>query len=188
MSRPLFQLTGIIIYELRMQWRRRGLPVLMAGLAIMLLLGTILLKPMIDRAYFCSDPQSEMCSDAFRLTTTSFIWQAAILLLILALPIVVAETIPLDRHTGVRELLDSLPLSREVYLAGKVLSIWIGLLIGMAGVALLDGWLGRSWHGPARLAIYLQLWTFGLAPLALFISGVSVLLAAGQPLKATGNR
>jgi hypothetical protein len=183
MNRPLFQLAGIIVYELRMQWRRRSLPVLMAGLAIMLLLGTILLKPMIDRAYFCSDPQSAMCSDAFRLTATSFIWQAAILLLTLALPIVVAEVIPVDRHINMRELLDSLPLSREVYLAGKGLSIWAGLLIGMAGVALLDGWLGRSRHGPTSPVNYLHLWAFGLAPLALFISGASVLLAAGQPTR-----
>jgi hypothetical protein len=101
-------------------------------------------------------------------------------LLILLLPLVAAEAIPQDRHYGVRDLLDSLALGRGIYLAGKVLSVWAAVLIGLVAVAILEGWGGLLIFGPFRLDLYLLQWGVGLIPTGLFAAGMGTLLAAGQ--------
>ena len=54
----------------------------------------------------------------------------------IALTLFLAETIPLDRQFKVRELIDALPISRAMYLGGKVLGVWAGLaLIVLVGGA-----------------------------------------------------
>jgi MFS family permease len=181
MSRPLFQLMGIIIYEMRMQWRRRNVSVLLAGMAALLIFSTVLLGPILSYTYGYMGPESEQ--PRVLLSVASGTWLAAILLVALAVPLVVADTIPLDQQTGARELLDSLPLNWAVYLTGKLLSVWISLSLGMVGVALLDGLIGRPFHGPERPENYLILWTVGVAPMVLFVAGLSVLLAVGQPTR-----
>ncbi len=174
------QLIAMIRYELKMQWRRRELPMFMVTLVLGLLLTalgvqSLSLEMMTDL---------DITLDASRMQSTVSVmygWTVVLLLLILAVPLIVAETIPKDRQVGVRELLDSLPLSLAVYLTGKLLSVWTGMLVGLTGVAVLYGLEGWLIHGPYELGMYLVLWMVGIAPLALFTSGMSTLLPAGQP-------
>jgi hypothetical protein len=105
--------------------------------------------------------------------------------LLVALMPMLAETIPLDKQVKVRELLDTVPLPRAVYLGGKVLAVWIGLLIGLAlvgGVFVLF----CSWrYGSFDLALYTRLWIALVFPNALIAAGFSILLNALMPSRRT---
>jgi len=179
------QLIAMIRYELNMQWRRREIPMFMLTLVLGLLLTALGVQALgremaaeLELAGVAFSP------DVARMRATvsmMYGWPTVILLLIVAVPPIVAETIPKDRQCGVRELVDSLPLSPGVYLLGKLLSAWISILVGLAGVAVLYGLEGWLIHGPYEMGMYLVLWVVGVAPLALFTSGMSVLLPAGQP-------
>jgi len=46
------------------------------------------------------------------------------ILIVLLLPLMVAEIIPLDRQYRVREVIDATPISESLYVAGKLLSVW----------------------------------------------------------------
>jgi hypothetical protein len=99
----------------------------------------------------------------------------------LMVPPLVADTIPKDRQLGVSELLDSLPLSLGVYLAGKLFSLWLNLLLSLGLAALLTGLAWRFLVGPFNLSLFFDLWGVGAAGLLLINAGTSLLLAAGQP-------
>jgi hypothetical protein len=178
MRRWLALLAGIAGYELRLQWRRRGLLVLSVGLVALLLLTTVLFRQLASRyqGYAGDAPRPRLSQ-----STMSGTWLAASLIVTLFLPILAAETLPLDRQHGVRELLDSLPVSPTVHLAGRVLGLWAGVLGSLAAAALVDVVAGRPWHGPLDLGRYAALWVGSLAPAALFLSAASLLLAAPLP-------
>ena len=93
----------------------------------------------------------------------------------------VADTIPLDRQYGVRDTLDSLPLSQGVYILGKLLGTWAAVLVGMLVIMVLTaiGWwfLGGAYDVMA----YIQMWVVGVAWIAILNSGIGVLVSAGQP-------
>ena len=108
-------------------------------------------------------------------------WPVLALLLMLGMPSIVADAVPRDRQLMVRELIDSTGLGPGLYLAGKLLAVWASVLAGLASVALLFGVAAWCIHGPFDLDVYLVMWAVGVAPLALFTSGMSTLLAAGQP-------
>ena len=91
---------------------------------------------------------------------------------------VVAETIPKDRQLGLGDLLDTLPLTPGIYLVGKVLSVYAGLLGILMGAMVAIGAVWWWVLGPFELGLYLQIWIVGAAPLVVLNSGLAVLLAA----------
>jgi hypothetical protein len=174
-------------YEMRMQWRRRGVLAVMVVLAAALLLVQLwcaqLTRGVIEKLEV---PLDSIADEVFLEQATLGLyygWPVALLLMVLAVPPVAADTIPRDRQIAVGELLDSLPLHRGTYLAGKLLGAWAGVTVGLVGVALLTGLTARLLFGPFYLDAYLALWAVGVVPLALFASGLSVLLASGQPTR-----
>jgi hypothetical protein len=107
-------------------------------------------------------------------------------MIVLVLPLVLAELIPLDRQYRVRELLDAVPLARGVYLAGKVLSAWPVVAIAMALSALSSCALAWIQNGPYHGDVLAAFWMAGLIPLALFVSSMAVLLPGRQPNRRRG--
>ena len=101
------------------------------------------------------------------------------MLLIMMLLLMSAETIPLDKHYRVRELLNTLPVGHATYLGGKVLSVWFGLLVGIVLCALLYVPLAQARFGTFDMNAYVQLWGVMLLPSAIFSSGIAILAAAG---------
>lgn len=195
MGLKLAQVGGMIRYEVRMQWRRGGLLAIMVLLAAALFLSGLWWWVEI-RAMGAEGAASgvtispERARQRATMAVTYLPWMYIIapisvpwMLLLLTVPLIAAETIPQDRQAGVRELLNSLPLSPGVYLTGKLLGVWAGVVAGLAGIALLFGLLGWLLHGPYDLGEYLVLWAVGVTPLTLFTSGMSALLAAGQPTR-----
>jgi hypothetical protein len=179
----MLQLTSIIRYELQMQWRRRGMLVMMVGLVAAFTLAGLVEKSLMAQVEYPEIP-ADLRQQVAQLQATFAIlysWPVCLTLMMLALPLVASETIPKDRHYGVRELLDSLTLGRGIYLAGKVLSVWAAVLIGYVVVACLGGLIGWWLFGPYRVGAYLTMWGMDLIPAGCFAAGMGTLLAAGQP-------
>lgn len=100
-------------------------------------------------------------------------------LLIILLLLMSTETIPLDRHYRVRELLNTLPLSRTTYLIGKLLPLWLGLGAGLLLCMVLYVPVAQSRFGAFDIPAYLRLWGVMLFPAASFASGLAVIAASG---------
>jgi hypothetical protein len=100
---------------------------------------------------------------------------------LIVLPIAAADAIPRDRQLGVDELLETLPLSKAVYLSGKLLSLWVSVLAGLAAALLVIGLFWWFAIGPFDLGLYLEMGVLGAGTLAVLQSGLALLLSAGQP-------
>ncbi len=176
----LSQLWGIVWYELWLQWRRRSLLIMGLCFAAILLLFLLLATNQL------AAPPPEMSDIAVTAATFSLILgvtPVALLLLLLALPPIVAEAIARDQQFGVAELRDTLPVSAGLYLIGKVLGVWVGITLMVALVAVLSGLFGWVRLGGLHLGPYVRVWLTAILPAGLFASGLSVLLAAGQPTR-----
>jgi hypothetical protein len=177
----------MIRYEMRLLWRRGGLVASIALFAVSLFAAAAW-------SWVESGPRAQLSPEAARARATLDVayapWIFGIplvsvpwLALLLTIPPVVAEVIPMDRQIEVRELLDALPLRPSVYLLGKLLAVWVGTLLGLAGVAALLGSVGWLVYGPFSLGEYAAVWGIGVVPMALCVAGASTLLAAGQPMR-----
>lgn len=180
------QLGGIVRYEALIQWRRRGVLVLMVVLAATLILVELSLGRMgrTLNAELMAEEGLVATPEIIRAQGTVgmyYAWWVTMLLIILAVPPILADTIPRDRQAGVGELVRSLPVGHGIRLSGKLLAGWAGLAGGLACVMALSGLAGRLVIGPYLFGAYLLLWLVGLLPLALFTAGMSILLAAWQP-------
>jgi len=180
----LFQIAAMIRYEFLLQLRRPGLLAVVGGM-----IGLPLLSFLVNRSQFAELSAAVAAGglsfeNARAIITNEAVfrsWLTAWGVCMMLLPIVVADTLPKDRHFGVRELLESLPLTPGTYLAGKVLSVWVSLLGGVGLAALIGSAIWWSLAGPFTPGIYFEMWFVGVASMALVNSGLALLLAAGQP-------
>jgi hypothetical protein len=180
----LTQLGAMLRYEFLLQWRRPTLLALVGGLIAVPILGAFLSRGQFsgyDAAIAAGGLLLEQVRAQITASMLTAVWLGVSMTLLLLLPIITADAIPRDRQIGVRELLDSLPITPEIYLAGKLLSLWVSLLAGLGLAALAAGITWRWIVGPFNLGIYAEMWLLGAVPLALINSALSVLLAAGQP-------
>jgi ABC-type transport system involved in multi-copper enzyme maturation permease subunit len=171
------QLVAVTRSEFRLQWRQHAM--LIATVVIFLV---------------CLFMESQMRSTNDLLTDASYdakVEFSTVLLAsfqsvlhifaILLIPIIVADSIPKDRQYRVRELLNTYPLSDEVYLAGKILGVWCNVLLCLLVLCVA---IGISWWvivHPFTIGDYVTIWLLGILPVALFNSALSVLIAASQP-------
>jgi pimeloyl-ACP methyl ester carboxylesterase/ABC-type transport system involved in multi-copper enzyme maturation permease subunit len=178
---PLAQIIAMARYEFRLQWRRRAVSVMLLAMIALPVLGAVTLgRQALAGAANSALPASQIQALVTEQMTFAT-WGVLCGFLTLILPAVVADAIPKDRHFGVRELLDSLPLSTGTYLAGKMLGM---LLTTLGGLALGFVVIGMAWRlaaGPFDYASYARLWVLGALPLLLMNPALGLLLAAGQP-------
>lgn len=187
MSIALLQMGAIIRNEFRMQWRKRTVLVILATLLLMPLLYTITFAPSLDDLSELGLPVASL-TDEQRVgqqtsALMSFTWSLASILVALALPVAVAETIPKDRQIGTAEVLGSLPMSNIVYLTGKLISVWVVALASLAVMVVLNALVSWLVVGPFNLSVLLRMWLLGTVPLMLIQTGLAVLLAARQPTR-----
>ncbi|MBN1584103.1 MAG: alpha/beta fold hydrolase [Anaerolineae bacterium] len=177
------QLGAIIHYEWLMGWRRGTLRAILVAIvlfpqlfyAIDYVFGSTGTSLAMDLALW---PQAVLFRNTGQAIMANVI---TIVMIVLVLPLMFAELIPLDRQYRVRELVDAVPVTRGVYLAGKVLSVWSSIAVAMVLSALLNGTLAWIQNGPYRSGVLVAFWATGLIPLALFASAMGVLLSARQP-------
>ena len=185
MKRMLAQVGAIINYEFRLQWRRRALLVITLSMMIVPISFAFMLRNQIrtvttdwtaSGAITLQEARRQVASAILPVT-----WAPVYIVLALILPIVVADAIPKDRQLKLSELLGGLPLDITTYLTGKLFSVWLSVLAGLAAAMVLTGLVWWAVIGPFDLSLYLQLWLVGAIPLVILNAGLSALLAAGQP-------
>jgi len=175
------QFSAMLRYEFLLQWRRRALSVIMLTIIALPVLGALTLGRGALAGVAVSGLAPERVRELVTQQMAPAVWGTLWLFLTLLVPVVVAETLPKDRHYGVRELLDSLPLSSGLYLAGKLVSMWVAVLAGLGlGMAVIAAvwWLAV---GPFDLRWYANVWLAGGVPMAFINPSLGLLLAAGQP-------
>ena len=183
------QLSGIIVYEFRMHWRRRSLlvitltmTVITAALALVTAseVGQGSVRQLIDRLV---QEQGVRGAEVLTFTILFATWAPVGAALAFVLPILVADTIPLDQQLGTRELLDSLPLSIGVYLIGKTAGVFVAAIAGIVFALAVTAVSWRLAVGPYDLISYLQMWLLGGGTLVALNGTLAALLAAGQPTR-----
>lgn len=185
------QLWTIVRYESLMSWRRGSLRAILISILLLPQLFHIiacLFGSLLDEAVVASladRPEVLLMAGtnaALVSNTTTMI------MIVLMLPLMVTEIIPLDRQHRVRELIDALPITKSLYVAGKLLSIWPAILIGLCISAVLNGFVSWALNGPFQPETLVLFWLTGLIPLALFGSQMGVMFAAGQPSRRRAVR
>jgi pimeloyl-ACP methyl ester carboxylesterase len=175
----LAQLMAMVRYELLMGWRRGTLRAILLSVLLfpqMLYLIGYLFGTLGDEQAIAS---LTMWPEAVLLLRTDAAIVAnvtTLVMVILLLPLVLAELIPLDRQYRVREIMDTLPITPNVYLAGKLLSAWPVIVGSLVLSALLSGALAWVQNGPYRIGTLAAFWITGVIPLALFSSQMGVML------------
>lgn len=119
------------------------------------------------------DVDVEMVSNTYALLM-GFI--PGLIVLTMACLAMLTEIIPLDYRFKVDELLQAAPLSKAAYLAGKVLSVWLGLTLGLSFGAVLI--VASAWvqFGAVDLWLTARFWVLVILPIAFVASGIAVLI------------
>ncbi len=172
------QVMTIIRYEVHMQWTRRLLPMLLVMLLIPLVAIVMIVRQQVLETSVMGDVASSV--DVAEMLTENF----SMLMVVLGvmLPVLIAETIPRDRHFGVRQLLDSLPMKTNIYLMGKVLSVWIGIGGSVFCVFLFISalsWFLLGAYDAGHVLTRLLVMMVGVV----YTTAMGTLLAAGQPTR-----
>lgn len=183
---------AMVRYEMLMAWRRRSLPILWILLLGGVIFFTLLIvnvnqqSPVMDQsiARTIDDPDAPEWAQGLDIVVTSHtiglinIVIAGMVFFMVGVTLLMAEVIPLDRQFKVRELLDTLPLSRAGYFGGKVLSVWVGLSLGVVLVGAICAVIIRLLVGEYDVRVFAVLWVLTLLPMAFVAAGVSVLVAS----------
>ncbi|CAG0932481.1 hypothetical protein TFLX_02612 [Thermoflexales bacterium] len=188
MAKVFLQLSGMIRYEMVLQWRQRMLTGVMLSLIALPLVMYVLFGQAnaaeVQRTWIAS---GGIATDAALNTTTRYaIMYAAMsiyLIALLVIPIVAADVLARDRQAGVRELLDGLPVTSGVYLWGKLLGWWAAAGSGLLVTMLIVGaglWL---LIGPYHLDRFAGMWLAFAFGIGLVNSSLSLLLTSGQPTR-----
>lgn len=178
------QLAAMIRIEFLLQWRRAVLPALAIGLMVTPILGAFI-ELETFRGYQAALANGtltpEVASSAITARMTPITWLGVALISMVMLPLAAANAIPRDREVGVKELLDALPLSPGVYLAGKLFSLWLGLFAVLCLAAFAAGGVWRLVIGPFNVRFFVEMWLVSAALVVFINAGLTMLLAAGQP-------
>jgi hypothetical protein len=186
------KLGAIARYELLMAWRRRSLPILWVLLLVGVVGFGLLVKNVnqqtpvtqesVERTAALEDaPEWARGLDVVVTTNTIALINvliAGMIFYTIGITLMMGEVIPLDRQFRVRELLDTLPISRAQYLGGKLLGAWAGLLAGTVVAGAVCAVAIRLIFGVYDLRVFAALWFAMLVPLCLLAAALSVLASA----------
>ncbi len=185
------KLGAMVRYEVLMAWRRRSLLILWVLLLVGVIVFALIMRSVNQETPVYSDlaqvltdtnaPEWAQGIDpvvASHTITLGNLLIAGMIFYTVGVVLLMAEVIPLDRQFKVRELLDTLPLSRATYLGGKILSAWAGLLIGTALVGVIAAPLVWLILGAYDLRVFIALWIALLLPQSFVASALTVLAAS----------
>ncbi len=182
--KPLQQWAGIAWYEFQLHRARRGFKVMtltfVLSSGVALLVGADLTQFMPTMLPLETMPavQAQLIKGLILVTISA---GPIIIVAALLLPLLVADSVSLDRQRRTDELLESLPLSSAVYLAGKVAGVWLAALVSVTIGTFVVGavwWLRVGAFNPLP---FLDMLTAGVLPLMLINGALGVLIGATQP-------
>lgn len=187
MSRQIAQVIAIARCEMLLV--RRGRMFIVILLSLLALTGILVLVGSSNESGQLLAPLVNEGVDEAGIATGAAIvvvfltWAPLAVTLALLLPVVISDTIPRDNQIGVRELLDSLPLTTGTYLAGKVLGVWVTWIGGISVVLVLTGILWWLVFGAFDPAPYFGMVIFGAWSLIILNAGAGTLISGTQPTR-----
>ncbi len=182
---PLRQIVGMAWYEFTMHRRRRAfkiltlIAVLCAGFIMLVIGGSLSTLTPGLRSLATMPP--DQAYTVRGLSLVFLVVPVLLVLMTLLLPLLVVDTVPLDEQGRTAELLHSLPLPRTVYLAGKVLGVWLAALTSLTFSLISIGLFSRLTNGPFDPRPFADAGLTGILPLMLIAGGLGVLIGATQP-------
>jgi ABC-type transport system involved in multi-copper enzyme maturation permease subunit len=169
----LYQLRGMLWYELVMHWRRGWLRIVLFAFVAAPVFITVLARETLSQT-----PGAHIVSVTnLAIYTTTLLWP----IIFVVIPLLSADVIPVDRQYNTRDMLDSLPLARTTYLMGKLLGVWSGILIAMIGGSIVNSSAVHTLISPFNPGLWLAVWFGGLGFFALLFPSISILMSAGRP-------
>ncbi len=170
MKLKLMQITHIARYEVQLHWRGRALLVMMLAILVMNGITALVMSQ-----------SSDSMPPGLVINHSAMAWATIGVTLAFLLPVIISDTVPKDRQFGVRELLDTLPVSRGVVLLGKLLGVYAAVLSGLAVIMLITGALDLLLFGEVNVSSFLEIWLVGTTGMVILNGGLGVLLPATQP-------
>ncbi len=176
---------AVLRYEFLIQWRQRVALIASFGLCFMCVLLMFELRNSLSLFAEKTLTPQQLSEVNRQLSTVAVLTLYTLLHIfsLLVFPIILADTFPKDKQYGVRELIDTLPLSSASYLIGKVSASVCSVLIalGLPMIVLGVGWWLIVY--PFDVGAYLGMWIVALIPTALINTALCVLIASGQPTR-----
>lgn len=174
-------LLSMIRYEVRIQWRRRGLKVMTIAYGLVMLVFLVSYSVQVSSSAALNVGRDALGRSTGTLAMLFGTWIVTSSLTVFLLPIVLADVIPYDKQTGVDELLQSTPISYTQYLLGKSLGASAALMLGVIGVLLAVAVPWWVLSGPYAISTFLAMTFLAVPALVLINTMPLVLAAAGQP-------
>lgn len=174
------QLTAMIRTELTLQWRRRSLGASAFALIILPALGAVVSMGSYQ-SYKTIIAMGGLAAESAKAEITFLMMPyfilAGLLVYALLIPIITADIIPSDSQIRIREILDSLPMPRMIYLLGKVFAVWGGILIMSFAQLILCSFLWQVLVAPFQIDLIVESWAI-LLWMGLVNSATVMLLSA----------
>lgn len=171
------QVWAVAWFEFKMHWRRRALLVVTLSVAALIGMILVIVSSNDTRQQLSSGTTQEL------LDIVPFFWIALYFCLLVLYGPIMADVVPLDRHYGVRELLESLPLSDAAYLCGKLCGMALALASGLLISVALIGIGGLLVYGAVDISRLLRMFLIGALPVVVLNGGLTLLLSAAQPTR-----
>lgn len=184
------QFVSVVRNEYKLAARKRAVIVVAVVLFVAVLLGGTLINGLLSGALIVN-PTALSPDQARHMTTLGAImsiWSLLSAVLLLVVPLTVADAVTYDRQTGMSEILGGLPLPYGVYLAGKVVGTLLLLFTALIGALIFSVVLWVIKTGGLDWPPYLDMWLVGGGLGLLLNVPCAVLLGATQPtrLRAAG--
>jgi hypothetical protein len=178
------KLLGMLRYEMIMGWRRGSSRMILIVSMLMPIVGFLLFtSPTLDEQRLAASQMTQAVADRLNLSMALSDNVFLVPILMLLVPMLVAENIPLDRQYRMYEIVRALPLGAGTYLAGKVLSAVIPVLGAVGAAAAISLIIQMIRGGSVDYGIVARFWLGGIVVLALFAAISGVLMAATQPTR-----
>lgn len=173
---------AIARYEILMAWRRRSLPILwfllfvgVVGFSLLWMNATNGFGMSLSEILARQAGLPEYMVNTIPMISILF---GGTLIFSVGISVMLTEVMPLDRQFKVYELLNALPVTRSIYLGGKVLGAWGGLIIGWALVGVVSAACLYLIFGAYDLRVVALLWVIALLPITLTSAAISVLVGS----------
>lgn len=134
---------------------------------------TTVLPPDSGTPRWLADADVPLVVNTFEFLIT---FMPGMILLVVAIPPLITEVIPLDTRFKMNEMIWTKPLSKTAYLIGKVLSVWLGFAVLLTLAAVILTIYGTTQYGRIDISVIARFWLIGILPLTSFVSGYAVLL------------
>lgn len=170
------QLTEIIECEVRLHYRRRVL-VLMA---VLIAAFTAILTLIPDNPLLVP-PSDENTPDWAPFLSPGMMLASVLhMTVVVAVPLLLADTLPSDRRTRLRELSKTYIASNLLYLTGKITGALLTVLLLIIAMIITQFSLTWVFIGSFQASFYLDLVIWNVIPTAIYVTCLSILFAVGQ--------